>query len=97
MRRRLACLFWLGGLLAAGAAAAEALQSGTVGRLPPGFAKIMEGFRSLRGKREPVAHLVFSDGLVAVSVLYEGVEYVQSLTYDTEGRLSSVSAWETQP
>lgn len=35
MRRRLACLFWLGGLLAAGAAAAEALQSGTVGRPPP--------------------------------------------------------------
>jgi sigma-E factor negative regulatory protein RseB len=44
-----------------------------VGRLPPGFSKIMEGFRSLRGKREPVAHLVFSDGLVAVSVFIEPV------------------------
>jgi sigma-E factor negative regulatory protein RseB len=42
--------------------------------LPPGFVKIMEGFRRLRGKPEPVAHLVFSDGLVAVSV------FVQPLT-----------------
>ncbi len=45
----------------------------TVGRLPPGFAKIIEGFRTLRGKREPVAHLVYSDGLVAVSVFIEPV------------------------
>ena len=43
----------------------------TVTRMPPGFSKIMEGYRSLRGKREPVAHLVFSDGLVAVSVFIE--------------------------
>ena len=39
--------------------------------LPPGFIKIVEGYRSLRGKRAPVAHLVFSDGLVAVSVFVE--------------------------
>jgi len=42
-----------------------------VTRIPPGFAKIMEGFRKLRGRREPVAHLVFSDGLVSVSVFVE--------------------------
>lgn len=42
-----------------------------VTRLPPGFVKTMEGFRTLRGKREAVAHLVFSDGLVAVSVFVE--------------------------
>ena len=42
-----------------------------VARLPPGFAKIVEGFRTLRGKREPVAHIVYSDGLVAVSVFIE--------------------------
>lgn len=42
-----------------------------VAKLPPGFSKIMEGFRSLRGKRDPVAHLVFSDGMVAVSVFIE--------------------------
>jgi len=44
-----------------------------VTRVPPGFSKINEGFRVLRGKRDPVAHLVFSDGLVAVSVFVEPV------------------------
>ena len=39
--------------------------------LPPGFSKVVEGYRSLRGKPEKVAHLVFSDGLVAVSVFVE--------------------------
>lgn len=43
----------------------------TVSKLPPGFTKIVEGFRTLRGKRFPVAHLVYSDGLVAVSVFVE--------------------------
>ena len=38
--------------------------------LPPGFAKVAEGYRALRGKPR-VAHLVFSDGLVAVSVFVE--------------------------
>jgi sigma-E factor negative regulatory protein RseB len=42
-----------------------------VSRVPPGFAKIMEGFRKRPGKSEPVAHLVFSDGLVAISVFVE--------------------------
>jgi sigma-E factor negative regulatory protein RseB len=42
-----------------------------VTKLPPGFVKITEGFRTLRGKRDPIAHLVFSDGLVAVSVFVE--------------------------
>ena len=44
----------------------------TVSRIPPGFVKIVEGFRRLRGARE-VAHLVYSDGLVAVSVFVEPV------------------------
>jgi sigma-E factor negative regulatory protein RseB len=39
--------------------------------LPPGFTKLVEGYRTLRGKSVPVAHLVFSDGLVAVSVFVE--------------------------
>lgn len=42
-----------------------------VARVPPGFAKIMEGFRKLRGRRERIAHIVFSDGLVSVSVFVE--------------------------
>ena len=39
--------------------------------LPPGFTKVVEGYRTLRGKSDKVAHLVFSDGLVAVSVFVE--------------------------
>lgn len=42
-----------------------------VTRVPPGFVKTMEGFRKLRGRRDAVAHLVFSDGLVAISVFVE--------------------------
>jgi sigma-E factor negative regulatory protein RseB len=41
------------------------------GWLPPGFVKMVEGFRHLGGKRQPAAHLVYSDGLVAVSVFVE--------------------------
>ena len=44
-----------------------------VTRLPPGFTKIMEGYRKLRGRQEPEVHLVFSDGLVAISVFVEPV------------------------
>lgn len=40
-------------------------------KLPPGFVKISEGYRKLAGKREPAAHLVYSDGLVAISVFVE--------------------------
>jgi sigma-E factor negative regulatory protein RseB len=47
-----------------------------VTRVPPGFTKISEGFRTLRGKRETVAHLVYSDGLVAVSVFVEPLSSV---------------------
>ena len=39
--------------------------------LPPGFTKLVEGYRTLPGKQKRVAHLVFSDGLVAVSVFVE--------------------------
>lgn len=42
-----------------------------VGRLPPGFAKIVEGYRRLHDRQDPVIHLVYSDGLVAVSVFIE--------------------------
>jgi sigma-E factor negative regulatory protein RseB len=45
----------------------------SVGAVPPGFTKIVEGYRALRGRKHPVAHLVYSDGLVAVSVFIENV------------------------
>lgn len=44
-----------------------------VNTLPPGFAKTGEGLRAMQGKRDPVAHLVYSDGLVAVSVFIEPI------------------------
>ncbi len=44
----------------------------TATRVPPGFVKIVEGYRRLKGERR-VAHLVYSDGLVAVSVFVEPV------------------------
>lgn len=40
-----------------------------VREIPPGFSKVVEGYRQLRGKA--VAHIVYSDGLVAVSVFVE--------------------------
>jgi sigma-E factor negative regulatory protein RseB len=50
----------------------------TVNKVPPGFIKISEGFRKLAGKREPAAHLVFSDGLVAISVFVEPFTVTQT-------------------
>lgn len=42
-----------------------------VGNLPAGFRKVMEMVRSLGGRPQPVAHLVFSDGVSNVSVFAE--------------------------
>jgi sigma-E factor negative regulatory protein RseB len=56
----------------AGPGEADAADTGWVVRAaPPGFARVSEGYRTLRGKRSPVAHIVYSDGLVAVSVFIE--------------------------
>jgi sigma-E factor negative regulatory protein RseB len=43
----------------------------TVKYVPPGFTKVIEGMRKFHDKSAPVAHLVFSDGLVAISVFVE--------------------------
>jgi len=53
---------------------AEAILQDTgwqAGYLPPGFTKIVEMLRTIPGKPARVAHLVFTDGLVAVSVFIE--------------------------
>jgi sigma-E factor negative regulatory protein RseB len=42
-----------------------------VKNLPPGYSKVSEGYRNLPGRQEPVAHLIFSDGLVSISVFIE--------------------------
>ena len=54
-----------------GRAEAETEETGwTVTRIPPGFVKIVDGYRRVQNARK-VAHLVYSDGLVAVSVFVE--------------------------
>jgi sigma-E factor negative regulatory protein RseB len=45
----------------------------TVKNQPAGFKKVMEMKRYMAGKPQPVSHLVFSDGLAAVSVFIEPV------------------------
>ena len=50
----------------------DAMSSGwEVDNLPSGFRKIAEMKRLFRGKSDPVTHLVYSDGIVAVSVFIE--------------------------
>lgn len=44
-----------------------------VDALPPGFQKIMEIRRPMRGKKTPVLHMVFSDGLAGISVFIENL------------------------
>jgi sigma-E factor negative regulatory protein RseB len=41
---------------------------------PPGFVQVQEAVRSLPGKETPVTHLVFSDGLSAMSMFVEPVD-----------------------
>lgn len=41
--------------------------------LPPGFKKTMEMRRPLGGKKMPVSHLVYSDGLAGISVFIENI------------------------
>ena len=42
-----------------------------VSSFPAGFKKIMETKRTLPGRKAPVSHIVFSDGLAAISVFIE--------------------------
>ena len=44
-----------------------------VARPPSGFSKVVEGYRTLPDRTEPVSHLVYTDGLVAVSVFIEAM------------------------
>jgi len=50
----------------------KAVESGwVVANQPPGFRKLMEVKRSIAGRPEPVAQIVYSDGLAAISVFIE--------------------------
>jgi sigma-E factor negative regulatory protein RseB len=63
-------------------------------RLPPGFRMATRAAQSLPGSNEPVAHLVFTDGIASVSVF---VEPRKPDTKPTEGpaRVGSSSAFST--
>ena len=55
-------------------AEAEINASGwQVDMLPPGFKKITEVLRPLRGKRMPALQMVFSDGMASISVFIETI------------------------
>ena len=55
-----------------GIAEAAATDSGwIVGSFPAGFRKIMETKRKLPGRPTPVSHIVYSDGLAAISIFIE--------------------------
>lgn len=59
--------------------AVENINSGwIVGNLPQGFQKIMEVQRNLPNKTEPVTHIVYSDGLAAVSVFVESAPFAEA-------------------
>lgn len=46
-------------------------DSGWSVKPPPGFERVQEAMRSIPGKKEPVTHLVFSDGLSVLSMFIE--------------------------
>lgn len=56
-------------------------------KLPPGFALRMRGEQVMPGSPDPVAHLVYSDGMASVSVFVEMRTHTQS----AEGRQGAVS------
>jgi sigma-E factor negative regulatory protein RseB len=63
-------------------------------KLPPGFRMATRSAQALPGSSEPVAHLVFTDGIASVSVF---VEPQKPNTQTTEGpaRVGSSSAFST--
>ncbi len=63
-------------------------------RLPPGFRMTTRSSQAMPGSKEPVAHLVFTDGVASVSVF---VEPRKPDSKPTEGpaRVGSSSAFST--
>ena len=51
----------------------EGTRAGTVGKVPPGFTKIVRGYPGSCRKPNPVAHIVIPTGLVAISIFVEAV------------------------
>ncbi|HLP97317.1 MAG TPA: MucB/RseB C-terminal domain-containing protein [Sideroxyarcus sp.] len=57
-----------------------------VDALPAGFKKLAEMRRSIRENKEPVIHLVFSDGLAGISVFIEKASGVRSIRSGLSGQ-----------
>jgi sigma-E factor negative regulatory protein RseB len=74
----------------AGPGEGESKDTGwTVTRVPPGFVKIVDGYRRLSNARQ-VAHLVYSDGLVAVSVFIEPISASHPIGISRQGGVNVV-------
>jgi sigma-E factor negative regulatory protein RseB len=63
-------------------------------RLPPGFRMATRSAQSLPGSSEPVAHLVYTDGVASVSVFVESRK-IDSATTQGPARVGSSSAFST--
>ena len=63
-------------------------------RLPPGFRMSIQATQSLPGSKEPVAHLVFTDGVASVSVFVEPRK-ADSAAQQGPARVGSSSAYST--
>ncbi len=67
-------------------------SSWTVAQLPPGFKLSAHLMRNVSTQKTPVEHLVFSDGLAAVSVFVEKVENAPN-TASSSNRIGAVHAY----
>ncbi|MGQ0836851.1 MAG: MucB/RseB C-terminal domain-containing protein [Gammaproteobacteria bacterium] len=65
-------------------------------RLPPGFRMTMRAAQTMPGSRDPVEHLVFTDGLASVSVFVEQrVQSVEGEALSGPARVGSSSTFST--
>jgi len=67
-------------------------SSWTVSQLPPGFKLSAHLMRNVSARKKPVEHLVFSDGLAAVSVFVEKVENARS-PISSSNRIGAIHAY----
>jgi sigma-E factor negative regulatory protein RseB len=64
-------------------------------KLPPGFRMTTRSAQALPGSTEPVAHLVFTDGIASVSVFVEPRKADDPDTSEGPTRFGSSSAFST--
>lgn len=72
---------------------AESLARWSVGRKPAGFMLLSEVARMVPKRARPVLHLVYSDGLAAVSIFIEKMEKGTAGTIEGASRMGAVHAF----